>query len=158
MAGNQSAILKVRNLSVAYEDEVIIRDLSFSVVEGSVFVILGPNGAGKTTLLRALLGLIPYQGTVTWQTRNISYLPPQEFLQRQELPPLDLAQCGLPDLYRIDRRAGRAHRGRLDDRGAARHPGLHGEEHQPESGAVCRHQRRCRRPFRHARHSWLRCD
>ncbi|MBP1150113.1 MULTISPECIES: metal ABC transporter ATP-binding protein [Methylocaldum] len=92
MTDNQPSILTVQGISVSYGDETIIRDLSFSVAEGAVFVILGPNGAGKTTLLRALLGLIPYQGTVTWQTRNISYLPPQEFLQRQELPPLSIEE------------------------------------------------------------------
>ncbi|MDD1649415.1 MAG: ATP-binding cassette domain-containing protein [Methylococcaceae bacterium] len=56
-----------------------------------MFVILGPNGAGKTTLLRALLNLMPHQGTVSWKTQNISYLPPQELLQRRDLPPINLA-------------------------------------------------------------------
>lgn len=85
-------ILTVRSLSVTYGTDAIIRDLSFSIVDGAVFVILGPNGAGKTTLLRALLGLIPYEGSVIWRTSRISYLPPQESLQRRDLPPLDIAE------------------------------------------------------------------
>jgi len=33
--------------------------------------------------------LIPYEGSVKWKTRKISYLPPQEFIQRDNLPPLN---------------------------------------------------------------------
>ncbi|MBN2699872.1 MAG: metal ABC transporter ATP-binding protein [Methylohalobius sp. ZOD2] len=92
MADTSRTILTVEGLSVSYGREHILQDLSFSLNEGDVLVILGPNGAGKTTLLRALLDLIPHRGTVTWQTRNISYLPPQEFLQRQDLPPLSVEE------------------------------------------------------------------
>jgi len=92
MTDSQRTVLEVRDLSVSYGEDRIIRDLSFSVVQGSVFVILGPNGAGKTTLLRALLKLVPYEGEITWHTRKLSYLPPQEFVQRRDIPPLDLEE------------------------------------------------------------------
>jgi zinc transport system ATP-binding protein len=81
-------ILTVENLSVELGGEKIINDLSFSVNEGESLVILGPNGAGKTTLLRALLDLIPYQGKITWSTKDISYLPPKELVQQTALFPL----------------------------------------------------------------------
>lgn len=69
-------ILKVKNLRIQTEKELIIKDLSFEVKEGEFLVILGANGAGKTTLLKAILGLIPYQGEITWLKKlNISYLP-----------------------------------------------------------------------------------
>ena len=83
-------ILKVKNLNVGLEKEEIIKDLSFEVKERDVLIILGPNGAGKTTLLRALLGLIPYEGEVVWKSKNISYLPPQELVQRKYLPPMTI--------------------------------------------------------------------
>lgn len=86
----RKTILKVENLNVGFDGEEVIEDLSFEVREGEVLVILGPNGAGKTTLLRALLGLIPYRGKIAWATENISYLPPQELLQRKGLPPLSI--------------------------------------------------------------------
>jgi len=85
-------ILKVENLNVKFNGEEIIKDLSFKVREGEVLIILGPNGAGKTTLLRTLLGLVPYQGKISWSTRNISYLPPQEIFQRKDLPPLTIEE------------------------------------------------------------------
>ncbi len=80
--------LIVKNLTVELNNQKIIENLNFTVKKGETLVILGPNGAGKTTLLRALLGVIPYQGEVIWSVKNISYLPPNELLQRKELLPL----------------------------------------------------------------------
>jgi len=85
-------ILEVKNLNVKLNGEEIIRNLSFKVREGEVLVILGPNGAGKTTLLRTLLGLVPYEGEIIWRTKNISYLPPQELVQRKNLPPISVKE------------------------------------------------------------------
>jgi zinc transport system ATP-binding protein len=89
---NEKEVLKVQNLQIAYEDHPIISDLSFTVNQRDILIFLGPNGAGKTTLLRALQGLLPYQGSVSWNAQKISYLPPQEFLQRQNLPPLNIEE------------------------------------------------------------------
>ena len=89
---NENAVLTVSNLQIAYEGEQIISDLSFTVKKKDILIFLGPNGAGKTTLLRALQNLQPYQGSVSWNAEKISYLPPQEFLQRQNLPPLNIEE------------------------------------------------------------------
>jgi len=83
-------ILTVENLNVSFNEEIILKNLTFNVNEGEVLIILGPNGAGKTTLLRTLLGLIPYEGKIKWETKNVSYLPPQELLARKNLPPLNI--------------------------------------------------------------------
>jgi len=85
-------ILKVENLCVYLGDVEVLNNLSFSANKGEVLVILGPNGAGKTTLLRSLIGSIPYKGKIWWGTKNISYLPPQESLQRKNLPPLSIKE------------------------------------------------------------------
>lgn len=80
--------LQVKKLSVELNNQKIIENLSFEVEKGKTLVILGPNGAGKTTLLRALLGIIPYNGEVSWHVKNTSYLPPNELMQRKEILPL----------------------------------------------------------------------
>jgi len=81
-------ILNVKNLSVTIKGNEILKDINFTVKEKEVMIILGPNGAGKTMLLRTLLGLVPHAGTITWKSKRISYLPPQERINKQYLLPL----------------------------------------------------------------------
>ncbi|HBG18917.1 MAG TPA: polyamine ABC transporter ATP-binding protein [Desulfobulbaceae bacterium] len=60
--------LKIQNLTIAYGEKVIQRDLNFTVNTGDIFVIIGGNGSGKSTLMRSLVGLQPpTQGTVLYE-------------------------------------------------------------------------------------------
>jgi len=58
--------LEVRDLGVRLGGRQILEGVTFRLEAGKRTVILGPNGAGKTSLLRALHGLIPSTGAVTW--------------------------------------------------------------------------------------------
>ncbi len=52
------------SLTKAFGDLLAVRELSFTVEEGSIFGLLGPNGAGKTTTLRMIYGVLrPTSGT-----------------------------------------------------------------------------------------------
>jgi manganese/zinc/iron transport system ATP- binding protein len=57
--------LSVTNMTVAYQKNPVVRNVSFEVTEGELIGIIGPNGAGKSTLIKAILGLQP---TLTGQT------------------------------------------------------------------------------------------
>lgn len=52
-------IIEVRGLTAAYGDSTILKDVSFDVARGEVFVILGGSGCGKSTLMKHLIGLYP---------------------------------------------------------------------------------------------------
>lgn len=83
---NEEAILDVADLSVTIENEALLNNISFTLARGQALAVIGPNGAGKTTLFRALLGLVPYRGTITWHNgRNIGYVP-QRLSLEQNLP------------------------------------------------------------------------
>ncbi len=72
----EETILSVKNLTVAFNEQVVLSDVSFSVKKREIFVVIGPNGAGKTVLFRALLGLIPYEGEIKWaENLRIGYVP-----------------------------------------------------------------------------------
>ncbi len=81
-------ILKVKNLSVVFENKYTILDnISFSLAPEEVLGIIGPNGSGKTILLKTLLGIIePSKGTIQWDKKTrIGYLP-QRFPVDHYLP------------------------------------------------------------------------
>jgi phospholipid/cholesterol/gamma-HCH transport system ATP-binding protein len=50
-------IIRVEDLTVTYNGEVILDHVSFTVAAGEVFVILGGSGSGKSTLLKHMIGL-----------------------------------------------------------------------------------------------------
>lgn len=57
--------LEINNLSVAYEEKVVLNDVSLSIPVGCLTGIIGPNGAGKSTLIKAVLNQLPNKtGTV----------------------------------------------------------------------------------------------
>ena len=65
------AHITVADLTMAYGDFVIQRDLNFSVNRGDIFIIMGGSGCGKTTLLKHLIGLIePASGDVYFDGDN----------------------------------------------------------------------------------------
>ncbi len=69
------AHITVRDLTMAYGDYVVMRDLSFDVNRGDVFIIMGGSGCGKSTLLKQMIGLrapakgdILYEGVSFWKS------------------------------------------------------------------------------------------
>ncbi|MBR1734558.1 MAG: ATP-binding cassette domain-containing protein [Alphaproteobacteria bacterium] len=56
---NSTSIISVQDLSIGYEDYAVMRNLSFEIESGDIFIIMGGSGCGKSTLLRTMTGLIP---------------------------------------------------------------------------------------------------
>jgi zinc transport system ATP-binding protein len=81
--GQPPSILEVDRLSIQFGRSRIFKELTFSVPRGSSLAVVGPNGAGKTVLFRALIGAIPYQGTLRWAPGiRIGYVPQKLDLAR----------------------------------------------------------------------------
>src|SRR5262245_11301390 len=80
------AHITVRDVTMAYGSFVLMRDLTFTVRHGDVFVIMGASGCGKSTLLRHLIGLNePAAGAIWYDGENFTTADParrQQMLRR----------------------------------------------------------------------------
>ena len=81
------SLLSFDNLTIGYENNPVVENLSFSIDQGDYLAILGENGAGKSTLLKTMLGLIkPLKGSISFgkevKKTEIGYLPQQTVVQR----------------------------------------------------------------------------
>jgi len=63
---NNNVVISLKNISVNYGKNTVLKDINFQVKEKDFIGIIGPNGGGKTTLLKTLLGLIkPQKGEIS---------------------------------------------------------------------------------------------
>ena len=58
-------MIEISNLTKKYAKTIAVKDVSVTIPQGQIIGLFGENGAGKTTLMKCILGLLPYQGTVT---------------------------------------------------------------------------------------------
>lgn len=79
-------VLGVSNCAVVLDGQTLLSGVSFTVRKGEALAVIGPNGAGKTLLFKALLGLVPYSGTIAWRPGlRIGYVP-QKFPVDRTMP------------------------------------------------------------------------
>lgn len=62
--------IQVDGISVKKGGEVLLSDVSFKLHCGELTALIGVNGAGKTTLVKSILGEIPHEGNVTFESHN----------------------------------------------------------------------------------------
>ena len=76
---NKEPHITVRDLTMAYGDFVIQRELNFTINRGDIFLIMGGSGCGKSTIMRGLIGLKePAQGEVIVNGVNFWRAEPAE--------------------------------------------------------------------------------
>jgi phospholipid/cholesterol/gamma-HCH transport system ATP-binding protein len=78
-ASNGAPVISVENLTMAFGDFVLQRDLSFEVHAGDIFVVMGGSGCGKSTLMRHLVGLLnPAAGRILYGDRDFTAASTEE--------------------------------------------------------------------------------
>jgi ABC-type Mn2+/Zn2+ transport system ATPase subunit len=88
MSRDIKSMLDVRNLTIFFNKQRVINNISFSLYQGDQVAIIGANGAGKTTLLKAILNLIHIdQGNIHIdKSLRIGYLPQVIQVGDQQFP------------------------------------------------------------------------
>lgn len=78
-----TALLAAREVTLGYDNRIVVQDLSLDIPRGAVTVIVGPNACGKSTLLRALGRLLrPRDGAVLLDGTDIQALPTRAVARR----------------------------------------------------------------------------
>jgi phospholipid/cholesterol/gamma-HCH transport system ATP-binding protein len=76
------AALSFENVSLAFDDNVVLRDVSFSLAAGSTLFLLGASGSGKSVVLKLILGLLkPDSGVIRVRGQRVDNLSEHEMLQ-----------------------------------------------------------------------------
>jgi manganese/zinc/iron transport system ATP- binding protein len=75
--------LVAQGLSVRFDGNEALRDLSVTIPAGSSVAVLGPNGAGKSTLFKAAVGLVqPSSGSISMASDRVAFVPQQLDVER----------------------------------------------------------------------------
>lgn len=70
------SLIHIQDLSITFDDDTILNNISFSISENEFITFLGPSGCGKTTLLRILAGFTqPSSGSVTFNGEDLLSIP-----------------------------------------------------------------------------------
>jgi len=74
---SENAIISLRNISVDYDGERVLKGINLDIMDKEFITFLGPSGCGKTTTLRTIGGFIkPNEGDVFFDGERINDLPP----------------------------------------------------------------------------------
>lgn len=71
-----NSIITFKNIVKRYDDEMILKDISFEIEAGKFYTLLGPSGCGKTTILRIIAGFTEAsEGDVYFEGKRINDIP-----------------------------------------------------------------------------------
>ncbi len=69
--GASNTKIEIRDLTMAYGQYIVMRDINTQIRPGDIFIIMGGSGSGKSTLLKTMIGLKPpAQGDVFYDGRS----------------------------------------------------------------------------------------
>jgi branched-chain amino acid transport system ATP-binding protein len=72
---SSNVLLSVQDLTIAYGNINAVKGITFDVYEGEIVTLIGANGAGKSSTLRAISGVVPYKGTISFRGQDLKTVP-----------------------------------------------------------------------------------
>jgi zinc transport system ATP-binding protein len=100
-------LIRLQNVSAGYKDNIVLRNVDFSISNQDFIGVIGPNGGGKTTLIKVMLGLVkPISGNVqrfdNESERFIGYLPQQSNIDKKfPITVRDIVLSGLMSKHKL---------------------------------------------------------
>jgi phospholipid/cholesterol/gamma-HCH transport system ATP-binding protein len=104
-AGSPSVVFE--DVSFGFDDQVVLRNVSFSVPTGSMRFLLGASGSGKSVLLKLILGLFrPDSGTIVVNGHAINDMPERDLLRLRADIGMVFQENALFDSLTVDENVG----------------------------------------------------
>lgn len=75
-------MLEAKNVTVRYDNHLVVDDVSFHLNSGDWLMLVGSNGAGKSSLVTAIAQTTPYDGTILLDKKDAKAYKPKEFARR----------------------------------------------------------------------------
>ncbi len=75
-------MIEFRNVSKAFEEDIVLKNVSFMIARGETKIIVGASGSGKSTILKLILGLIrPDEGQILVEGDDITQMSERELVR-----------------------------------------------------------------------------
>jgi phospholipid/cholesterol/gamma-HCH transport system ATP-binding protein len=82
MPDGQAPAVEFEHVSLAFDDDVVLRDMSFTVPNGKMTILIGASGSGKSVVLKLILGLLrPDAGVIRVNGSRIDNLPESRLIR-----------------------------------------------------------------------------
>ena len=112
--------IEIKNLTVNFDDILVLKDVNLEIRERDFLGIIGPNGGGKSTLLKSILGIVPPSlGEIVYSKnikQNIGYLPQIKEIDRDfPISALDVVLSGLASGGKLFRRFKRGEKKKAEE-------------------------------------------
>ena len=97
----------LEHVSLAFDDDVVLRDVSFSVAAGDMAILIGASGAGKSVILKLILGLLkPDGGSIRVNGERVDTLSERQLLRVRNDIGMLFQESALFDSLTVDRNVG----------------------------------------------------
>jgi len=80
------SLMEINNLTKYYGKFKALDDINLTIPRGKIIGLLGKNGAGKSTLMRCMLGLLKYEGKITFKNNSVSDMGHRAFENMAFIP------------------------------------------------------------------------
>jgi phospholipid/cholesterol/gamma-HCH transport system ATP-binding protein len=85
MPADQTPAVEFEHVALAFDDDVVLRDVSFTVPHGKMTILIGASGSGKSVVLKLILGLLrPDAGIIRVNGTRIDNLPEARLIKARD--------------------------------------------------------------------------